>query len=186
MNRLTRGLSALRAHSASVASTASSNASAIQPDNQTGAGAGEGADYTYPLPPDTASRRRRSSSSISRTSMGAHAGPATFSTGIPLTPATAGIPHSQHSNASPVSNHSAHQAGNIHPQVSTSDMANGLRINTEWVGGLWSQCQKLELEDAKRENERLKERIRELEGMIRGEGEQGDFYYGWRMWGTGV
>ncbi|OCL08194.1 hypothetical protein AOQ84DRAFT_364337, partial [Glonium stellatum] len=67
VNRLTRELSALRAHSASVASTASSNASgapALLLDATDPSAAHTGA-LTGPTHP-TASRRHRSSSSVSR------------------------------------------------------------------------------------------------------------------------
>ena len=56
VNRLTRELSALRAHSASVASTASSVTSGIHVDQDM-------MGHTYP----TSARRHRSSSSVSRT-----------------------------------------------------------------------------------------------------------------------
>ncbi|KAF2712214.1 hypothetical protein K504DRAFT_372947 [Pleomassaria siparia CBS 279.74] len=121
VNRLTRELSALRAHSTSVASTASSAISATVLD---------GPDHHGPTHP-TSARRHRSSSSVSRGSINApYSGPTTFATGIPLTRSASAV-------STPRYEEVAHY--------------------------------KQELEEAKRENEVLKSRIRELERAIKGD-----------------
>lgn len=141
VNRLTRELSALRAHSASVASTASSAASGLHPDH----------DMPGPTHP-TSSRRHRSSSSVSRASVNAPYA-------IPLTPATAAIPHHRYSVSSQpaTADSAAHQARSA-SVVSTPRYEEVAHYRQE-------------LEDAKRENEMLKSRIRELERQIRGSGD---------------
>lgn len=129
VNRLTRELTALRAHSASVASTTSTTSSAA------------------PLPPDAAtSRRHRSSSSISRGS---------FSHGIPLTSATSSIPHYHRQSLSRT--HTTDGEGGppgMTRTVSTQRYEEAAQARSE-------------LEEAKRENEVLRQRVRELEGMLR-------------------
>ncbi|ORX99213.1 hypothetical protein BCR34DRAFT_576708 [Clohesyomyces aquaticus] len=157
VNRLTRELSALRAHSASVASTTSSTTSGVLLED-----AAHGGPMTGPTHP-TSARRHRSSSSVSRSSMSnPYGGPTTFSIGIPLTPATAGIPHSHHRYS-------------VSSQPATSDPSSAQQARAASVVSTpryeevahWRQ----EAEDAKRENDVLKRRIRELERMIRnGEG----------------
>jgi hypothetical protein len=135
--RLTRELCALRAHSASVASTASSAASGVHVDQ----------DLTGPTHP-TSARRHRSSSSVSRSSI-------PYS--IPLNSATASIPHHRYSVSSQpaTGDHAtAHQARNA-SIVSTPRYEEVAHYRQE-------------LEEAKRENEALKKRIRELERTIRG------------------
>lgn len=157
VNRLTRELSALRAHSASVASTASSAASNIHVDN----------DMTGPTHP-TSARRHRSSSSVSRSSMSAPP------YGIPLTSATVGIPHHRYSVSSqppPPFDGSVAQQARSASVVSTPRYEEIAHYRQE-------------LEEAKRENELLKRRIRELERMIRGGGE-GDALRGRRGAPTG-
>jgi hypothetical protein len=155
VNRLTRELSALRAHSASVASTASSATSAAVLDGPDHHGS------THP----TSARRHRSSSSVSRGSINApYNGPTTFSTGIPLTSATAGIPHSHHrysasSQQAPGDPSSAQQARSLSRSASVVSTPRYEEV-THY---------KQELEEAKRENEALKSRIRELERAIRGD-----------------
>lgn len=113
VNRLTRELSALRAHSASVVSNTSSTADSTVAHAEALAGP------THP----TSSRRHRSSSSVSRT-------------GMPL----AG--HAQRDHRSP-------------SFVSTP--------RYEEVA-----MHKAEMEEVKKENEMLKQRIRELERIVRG------------------
>ncbi|KAF2786140.1 hypothetical protein K505DRAFT_380462 [Melanomma pulvis-pyrius CBS 109.77] len=154
VNRLTRELSALRAHSASVASTASSATSAAILD-------GDG--HHGPTHP-TSARRHRSSSSVSRTSINApYNGPTTYSTGIPLTSATSGIPHSHHrysaSSQQPGDPSSAQQARSASRSASVVSTPRYEEV----------AHYKQELEEAKRENETLKSRIRELERAIRGD-----------------
>ncbi|KAF2271782.1 uncharacterized protein EI97DRAFT_437473 [Westerdykella ornata] len=124
VNRLTRELTALRAHSASVASTASStsllnDASLL--------------DHTHPAPPHTTRRHRGSSSSRS---------------GVLQTP----------------------QTGTVGNHVSGRS-AGGSVVSTpryEEVAFF-----KQELEEARRENEGLKKRIRELEGLLREKRDRG-------------
>jgi hypothetical protein len=93
VNRLTRELSALRAHSASVASTASSATSGVHVDQ----------DPNGPTHP-TSSRRHRSSSSVSRTSMSVPP------YGIPHTSATVSLPHHRYSVSSQTATSDAQQA----------------------------------------------------------------------------
>ncbi|KAF2731797.1 hypothetical protein EJ04DRAFT_610031 [Polyplosphaeria fusca] len=162
VNRLTRELSALRAHSASVASTASSATSGVLLD-MTDASAAHAGALTGPTHP-TSARRHRSSSSVSRGSISAaYAGPTTFTTGIPLTPATAGIPHSHHRYS-------------VSSQPATSDPSSAQQARSASVVSTPRYEEvahfKQELDEAKRENEVLKQRIRELERMIRGEGDK--------------
>lgn len=151
VNRLTRELSALRAHSASVASTASSTASGApgvlldSTDPHTGS-------LTGPTHPTT-SRRHRSSSSVSHGSVGASYN--TNFTGIPLNAATAGIPHQHHRYSI------SSQPAGVEGRTSTGSLVSTPRY--EEVAHY-----RQELEDAKRENEMLKRRIRELERMMAG------------------
>ncbi|KAF2191123.1 hypothetical protein K469DRAFT_558510 [Zopfia rhizophila CBS 207.26] len=158
VNRLTRELSALRAHSASVASTASSATSGVlldAVDTHTGA-------LTGPTHP-TSARRHRSSSSVSRNSVSTpYTGPTTFATGIPLTSATAGIPHSHHRYS--VSSQPATSDPTSAPMARSASVVSTPRY--EEVAHY-----RQELEEAKRENEMLKRRIRELERMIRSDGD---------------
>jgi len=139
VNRLTRELSALRAHSASVASTTSSATSGVHID-QDMVGA------THP----TTSRRHRSSSSVSRNSVSA-------AYGHPLTSATTTIPHHRYSVSSQNTNIESAQQARSGSVVSTPRYEEVAHYRQE-------------LEEAKRENEMLKSRIRELERMIRGDG----------------
>ncbi|KAF2761290.1 hypothetical protein EJ05DRAFT_508466 [Pseudovirgaria hyperparasitica] len=148
VNRLTRELSALRAHSASVASTASSTASggallfdATDPSAQhTGA-------LTGPTHP-TASRRHRSSSSISRTSQ---------STGY--------VPHSASSSAAGPHRYSmSSQPGSANDVAPPRSASIGLSTpRYEEVAHY-----RMELEEAKRENDLLRRKIRDLERTLRG------------------
>ncbi|KAF2843191.1 hypothetical protein M501DRAFT_994049 [Patellaria atrata CBS 101060] len=158
VNRLTRELSALRAHSASVASTASST-STRDPTLVT--------DVEHPatnplvgLTHPTTARRHRSSSSLSRTSTTAH---------TPSGIANTVFPHRVSITAS-------------HVYDGARDIANG-PAQRERTGGSVSslgavplsspryeevQGQRMELEEAKRENEVLRRRVRELEAMLAG------------------
>ncbi|KAF2196457.1 hypothetical protein GQ43DRAFT_445094 [Delitschia confertaspora ATCC 74209] len=150
VNRLTRELSALRAHSASVAST-SSNTSGVLLD-------GTDPSFTGPTHP-TQFRRHRSSSSVSRNSVSTpYTGPTAYSTGIPLNPATVGIPHSHHRYS--VSSQPATSDPNLPKQQSRSTSVVSTPRYEEHA------YYKHELEEAKRENERLKKKIKELERMI--------------------
>jgi hypothetical protein len=143
VNRLTRELTALRAHSASVASTASSASTAPNP-----------ADAQYP----TASRRPRSSSSVSRGS---------FSHGIPLTSATAGIPHYHRRNASGARDGVADPPMGLGLSRTTST-ASASGVSGVSTARYEETAQaRIELEEAKKENERLRQRVRELEGLLR-------------------
>jgi anti-sigma28 factor (negative regulator of flagellin synthesis) len=139
VNRLTRELSALRAHSASVASTASSVTSGVHVDHDI-------VGSTHP----TSARRHRSSSSVSRTS-------ASAPYGNPLNPATASIPHHRYS----VSSQNAPSDPSAAQQARSASVVSTPRY--EEVAHY-----RQELEEAKRENEVLKKRIRELERAIRG------------------
>lgn len=147
VNRLTRELSALRAHSASVASTTSSVTSGVHIDQEYMSGA------TYP----TSARRHRSSSSVSRTSVSAPYG-------IPLNSATASIPHHRYSVSSqqnPTSDASAAQQARSASVVSTPRYEEVAHYRQE-------------LEEAKRENEVLKKRIRDLEKALKDNGTAAD------------
>ncbi|KAF2687307.1 hypothetical protein K458DRAFT_415562 [Lentithecium fluviatile CBS 122367] len=146
VNRLTRELSALRAHSASVASTASSTTSGVHVEH----------DMTGPTHP-TSARRHRSSSSVSRSSVSVPP------YGIPLTSATVSIPHHRYSVSSQPATNDATAA----QQARSASVVSTPRY--EEVAHY-----RLELEEAKRENEVLKRRIRELERLIRGSGESAD------------
>jgi hypothetical protein len=107
----------------------------------------------------TSARRHRSSSSVSRSSMSTPY--TTYSTGIPLTSATAGIPHSHRQSVS--SQHATGDLANAHQARSASV------VSTPRYEEVAQYRQELEV--AKRENESLKRRIRELERLIRGDGE---------------
>ncbi|KAF2016116.1 hypothetical protein BU24DRAFT_492272 [Aaosphaeria arxii CBS 175.79] len=151
VNRLTRELSALRAHSASVASTASSATSGVLLDvndpsiTHTGPMAGA----THP----TASRRHRSSSSVSRASINAaYGGPTSFATG------TTNLPHRYSMSSQPATSDPSTSAN---PQVARSASV----VSTPRYEEVAHYRQ--ELEEAKRENDALKRRIRELERLIR-------------------
>ncbi|CAI6340424.1 unnamed protein product [Periconia digitata] len=141
VNRLTRELSALRAHTASVASTASSAASNVHVEH----------DITGPTHP-TSARRHRSSSSVSRNSISA---PPPY--GIPHTSATTTIPHHRYS----ISSQNATNDASAAQQARSASVVSTPRY--EEVAHY-----RQELEEAKRENESLKRRIRELERTIRG------------------
>jgi hypothetical protein len=126
VNRLTRELSALRAHSASVASTTSmssaADSSVAHAEAQTGP--------THP----TSSRRHRSSSSVSRS------GP---------------VPHRYSVSSQPATN-----------DPSQRDVRSSSVVSTPRYEEVAQH--KAELEEVKKENEALKQRIRQLERMIRG------------------
>ncbi|KAJ4313655.1 hypothetical protein N0V94_006825 [Neodidymelliopsis sp. IMI 364377] len=144
VNRLTRELSALRAHSASVASTTSSVASNVLLDvtDPSGSAAHSGAPLQGATHPPS-SRRHRSSSSVSR------------SGGLPM--GTHSLPQSHRQSISS-------QQGGVEMRRSSSIVSTP---RYEEVA-----LQRAELEEVKRENEVLKQRIRELERAIRsGEGE---------------
>lgn len=138
VNRLTRELSALRAHSASVASTTSSIASNALLDvtDPAGSAAHSGAPLQGATHP-TSSRRHRSSSSVSR------------SGGLPAH----SLPQSHRQSVSS-------QQGGVEMRRSSSIVSTP---RYEEVA-----LQRAELEEVKRENEVLKQRIRELERAIRG------------------
>lgn len=136
VNRLTRELSALRAHSASVASTTS---------NATDSSAAHAEFLTGPMHP-TSSRRHRSSSSVSRSGLPPGTYPHRYS--ISSQPATADPSHRDHRSSSIVSTPRYEEVAQ----------------------------HRAELEEVKKENEALKQRIRDLERMIRGgdaEGQRG-------------
>jgi hypothetical protein len=131
VNRLTRELSALRAHSASVASNTSSASGAhLDPNDGAHGGAMQGS--MHPTP----SRRHRSSSSVSR---GAGSLPHRYSV-------------------------SSQTAGERDPRSSSV-------VSTPRYEEV--AMQRAELEDVKRENEALKQRIRDLEREIRRGGAEG-------------
>lgn len=135
VNRLTRELSALRAHSASVASTtsiASSAASGALLDPNDPAHAGSMTGSMHPTP----SRRHRSSSSVSRSGLPPGSYPHRYS--VSSQPATGDPTHS-------------HRSSSVVSTPRYEEVA----------------LQRAELEDVKRENEMLKQRIRDLERMIR-------------------
>lgn len=144
VNRLTRELSALRAHSASVASTTSSIASNALLDvtDPAGSAAHSGIPLQGATHP-TSSRRHRSSSSVSR------------SGGLPI--GVHSVPQSHRQSVSS-------QQGGVEMRRSSSIVSTP---RYEEVA-----LQRAELEEVKRENEVLKQRIRELERAIRA-GEEG-------------
>lgn len=144
VNRLTRELSALRAHSASVASTASIASSATSNAllDTTDPAAAHAASLAGPTHP-TASRRHRSSSSVSRSGLPPGSYPHRYS--ISSQPATSDPSHRDHRSSSIVSTPRYEEVAQ----------------------------QKAELEEVKRENEALKQRIRELERMIRANDAEG-------------
>lgn len=170
VNRLTRELSALRAHSASVASTASSNASGapgllLDATDPSAAHTGALMGPTHP----TTSRRHRSSSSVSRGSVSAsYNGPTTFTTGIPLGAASAGIAH-QHQHQHQHHRYSASSQPAGAPQAADAPSGQG-RASSVVSTPRYEEVAhyRQELEEAKRENELLRRRIRELERVIRG------------------
>jgi hypothetical protein len=136
VNRLTRELSALRAHSASVASTtsiASSAASGALLDPTDSSHAGSMTGSMHPTP----SRRHRSSSSVSRSGLPPGSYPHRYS--VSSQPATGDLTHRDHRSSSVVSTPRYEEVAQ----------------------------QRAELEDVKKENEMLKQRIRDLERMIR-------------------
>ncbi|KAF2097935.1 hypothetical protein NA57DRAFT_76735 [Rhizodiscina lignyota] len=143
VNRLTRELTALRAHSASVASTASSTSTAPNPSDAQ-------SQSQYPTP----ARRHRSSSSVSRGS---------FSHAIPLNAATVGIPHYHRPSLSGTrEGHAEAPAGpGISRTVSAASGVSTARYEE-------AAQARMELEEAKKENEALRQRVRELEGLLRG------------------
>lgn len=140
VNRLTRELSALRAHSASVASTTSSVASNALLDvtDPAGSAAHSGVPLQGATHP-TSSRRHRSSSSVSR------------SGGLPI--GVHSIPQSHRQSVS------SQQGGGVEMRRSSSIVSTA---RYEEVA-----LHRAELEEVKRENEVLKQRIRELERAIR-------------------
>lgn len=153
VNRLTRELSALRAHSASVASTTSSTASGVLLDVTDSSISHAGP--THP----TSARRHRSSSSVSRNSVSApYAGIPTYSTPIPLNSATVGIPHRYSVSSQPATSDpfSAPQMSRSASVVSTPRYEEVAHYRQE-------------MEEVKKENEALKQRIRDLERLIKGE-----------------
>ncbi|EDU51242.1 hypothetical protein Ptr902_11436 [Pyrenophora tritici-repentis] len=128
VNRLTRELSALRAHSASVASTTSMSSAADSSIAHAEAATG-------PMHP-TSSRRHRSSSSVSRS-------------GMP-------VPHRYSISSQPAMGDAAnHRSSSVLSTPRYEEVAQ----------------HKAELEEVKKENEALKQRIRQLERMIRGNNE---------------
>jgi hypothetical protein len=140
VNRLTRELSALRAHSASVASTTSIASSAasgalLDPNDSSHAGSVTGSMQMTP------SRRHRSSSSVSRSGLPPGSYPHRYS--ISSQPAAGDPTHRDHRSSSVVSTPRYEEVAQ----------------------------QRAELEDVKRENEALKQRIRDLERMIRSSGD---------------
>ncbi|KAL5114422.1 hypothetical protein ACEQ8H_007677 [Pleosporales sp. CAS-2024a] len=134
VNRLTRELSALRAHSASVASTASISSAAsnahLDPNDASHAASMAGSMH-HPTP----SRRHRSSSSVSRNGMPPGSYPHRYSV----------------SSQSQAGDAAAHRSSSLVSTPRYEELAH----------------QRAELEDVKRENEMLKQRIRDLERMIR-------------------
>ena len=136
VNRLTRELSALRAHSASVASTTSVTSSAASgAHHEATTDSAHAGSMTGPMHP-TPSRRHRSSSSVSRSGLPPGSYPNRYS--VSSQPA-AGDPHRDHRSSSVVSTPRYEEVAQ----------------------------QRAELEEVKKENETLKQRIRDLERMIR-------------------
>lgn len=130
VNRLTRELSALRAHSASVASTTSSAAESAVAHTEALAGP------THP----TSSRRHRSSSSVSRS----------------------GLPPGSYSQRYSVSSQSTSNDP-LHRDHRSSSVVSTPRYEEVAL-------HKAEMEEVKKENEMLKQRIKELERIVRSSG----------------
>ncbi|KNG49416.1 hypothetical protein TW65_03586 [Stemphylium lycopersici] len=135
VNRLTRELSALRAHSASVASTTSMSSAA---DSSVAHVEG----LTGPMHP-TSSRRHRSSSSVSRSGMPPGHLPHRYS--VSSQPATSDPSQHQHQARD-------HRSSSVLSTPRYEEVAQ----------------HKAELEEVKKENEALKQRIRQLERQIKG------------------
>ena len=156
VNRLTRELSSLRAHSASVASTASgvstSGASSVAPGTDP---ATWGAGSTHPT--GSRSRTRRSSSSVSRTS----AAPHRYSMSSQQAAAAPLPQHQGDGGAASARSPSASAALGVSPAAGNGAGSSVARY--EEVA-----AHRLEMEEAKRENEVLRKRIRDLEAELRG------------------
>lgn len=174
VNRLTRELSNLRAHSASVASTVSSVASGAG-----GVGDAELAGSAGVYPPTSSStstaaaaaaaaarRERRSSSSVSRYSFGIP---------VPVPPTNTSASASSGQNRSQRHSVSSQQGQSQNSGHHGAEMRRSSSIVSTPRYEEVAQ-QQAALEEVKRENEVLKERIRELERAIRGregDGERG-------------
>jgi len=136
VNRLTRELSALRAHSASVASTTSMSSAA---DSSVAHVEG----LTGPMHP-TSSRRHRSSSSVSRS-------------GMP----PGHLPHRYSVSSQPATSDPSQQQQQHQPRDHRSSSV----LSTPRYEEVAQH--KAELEEVKKENEALKQRIRQLERQIK-------------------
>lgn len=162
VNRLTRELSALRAHSASVASSVSSTSTSAHPPSTllfeaTDPSAVHAGALTGPTHP-TASRRHRSSSSVSRASQ----------------PHRWSISSSQQQQQQPQGGDGA-GSGVVSGSSSTYAAGVGMARSPSFGVGTSAAARfeeaalhRQELEEAKRENELLRKRIRELEMELRG------------------
>jgi hypothetical protein len=137
VNRLTRELSALRAHSASVASTTSMSSAADSSVAHAEAATG-------PMHPTSSRRNRRSSSSVSRS-------------GMP----SGHLPHRYSVSSQPAAS-----------DPSQRDVRSSSVVSTPRYEEVAQH--KAELEEVKKENEALKQRIRDLERMIRGNNDTAD------------
>ncbi len=162
VNRLTRELSALRAHSASVASTASSTSAGFLTEPL------DSSMLTGPTHP-TPSRRHRSSSSVSRGSIP----PNLISTHTP------GISHASadRANAAGANTH-PHRASlygpSLHGRSSsiglTTSTSNSTATATATSTARYEEAAhaRQELEAVRGENEALRQRVKELEALVRG------------------
>ncbi|KAF1987057.1 hypothetical protein K402DRAFT_412372 [Aulographum hederae CBS 113979] len=153
VNRLTRELSSLRAHSASVASTTSQSSSSTAPMQSAPTSLLETVEggISHPTP----SRRHRSSSSVSRGSIGA--GGAGYFQGMGATAAR------QQRGSVVGGNSSDHSAS---ATASTSMRSPNWGFSTPRYEE--TAQHRMELEEAKEENRMLRERVRELEALVRG------------------
>ncbi|KAF6826439.1 hypothetical protein CMUS01_09437 [Colletotrichum musicola] len=202
VNRLTRELQLLRAaHNASVVSNASSTSASNAPDAPPDTHLLSGAAFSTPSVPSNSSRRHhRTASNASTRSQTAVAGSATASVAIPRPPANAAGGGRQDSVASrhSLSSSPAHSLQHLEPgsgmtyfqqqrvphqqqqTSSTSVAATPGGSEAQLSPGLMSVTSRYEetalhrqeLEAAKKENEALKQRIRELEKMVREKGRQ--------------
>ncbi|EOD47211.1 uncharacterized protein LTHEOB_5388 [Neofusicoccum parvum] len=163
VNRLTRELSALRAHSASVASSVSSTSTSAHPSTflfeATDPSTVHAGALTGPTHP-TASRRHRSSSSVSRASQ-----PHRWS--MSSQSQAQGPPQPQQTDGAGsgvISGSSSTYAAGVGMARSPS-----LGVGTSAAARFEEAAlHRQELEEAKRENELLRKRIRELEVELRG------------------
>ncbi|KAB2580049.1 hypothetical protein BFW01_g2492 [Lasiodiplodia theobromae] len=167
VNRLTRELSALRAHSASVASSVSSTSTSAHPHSSnaflfeaTDPSAVHAGALTGPTHP-TASRRHRSSSSVSRASQPHRWSVSSQNQGQGQAPP---LQQTDGAGSGVISGASSTYAAGVGMARSPS-----LGVGTSAAARFEEAAlHRQELEEAKKENELLRKRIRDLEAELRG------------------